>query len=61
MSNFYEENHQQYFNSTVGIDPSAFLEPLSRLLEPQAAIPDAFLISMMNHFVLLMFDFTSVQ
>ena len=40
MSNFYEENHQQYFNSTVGIDPSAFLEPFSRLLDPQATILD---------------------
>ncbi len=40
MKNFYEENHQQYFNSTVGIDPSAFLNPLANLLKPQAAILD---------------------
>ncbi len=40
MSTFYEKNHQQYFDSTVGIDPSAFLEPLARLLEPQATILD---------------------
>ncbi len=40
MNNFYEENHQQYFNSTVGIDPSAFLNPLAKLLKPKAAILD---------------------
>ena len=40
MNNFYEENHQQYFNSTVGIDPSAFLNPLAKFLKPQAAILD---------------------
>lgn len=40
MSNFYEENHQQYFDSTVGLDPSAFLKPLARLLDPQATILD---------------------
>lgn len=40
MSTFYDKNHQQYFDSTVGIDPSAFLEPLARLLEPQATILD---------------------
>jgi len=40
LSNFYEKNHQQYFDSTVGIDPTAFLEPLARLLEPQATMLD---------------------
>ena len=40
MNNFYEKNHQQYFNSTVGIDPSAFLKPLAKLLDPQATILD---------------------
>jgi SAM-dependent methyltransferase len=40
LNNFYEKNHRQYFESTVGIDPSAFLEPLARLLEPQATILD---------------------
>jgi len=40
LKNFYEKNHQQYFDSTVGIDPSVFLGPLARLLEPQAAILD---------------------
>ena len=40
MSNFYEENHQQYFNSTVSLDPSDFLKPLAMLLDPQATILD---------------------
>ena len=40
MSNFYEKNHQQYFDTTVGIDPTAFLEPFAKLLRPQATILD---------------------
>lgn len=40
MNNFYEKNHRQYFDSTVGIDPSAFLEPLAGRLEPKATILD---------------------
>lgn len=40
MDNFYEDNHQHYFDSTVGINPSAFLEPLARQLKPQASILD---------------------
>lgn len=40
MDNFYEENHRQYFDSTFGVDPSVFLEPLARLLEPKATILD---------------------
>ena len=40
MSNFYEENHRQYFDSTVSIDPSAFLEPLAERLAPKATILD---------------------
>jgi len=40
LNNFYEENYQHYFNSTVGLDPSVFLEPFTRLLEPQATILD---------------------
>ena len=40
LSNFYEENHQQYFESTVGIDPSSFLVPLAKLLNPKATILD---------------------
>ena len=40
MDNFYQENHRQYFDATFGIDPSVFLEPLARLLEPKATILD---------------------
>lgn len=40
LNNFYEDNHQHYFDSTVGIEPSAFLEPIARLLKPQATILD---------------------
>ncbi|MCB2216994.1 MAG: methyltransferase domain-containing protein [Desulfobulbaceae bacterium] len=40
MDNYYEDNHQHYFDSTVCIDPSAFLEPLAKLLQPQATILD---------------------
>lgn len=37
---FYEENHQKYFNSTVSIDPGSFLEPFTRYLAPGATILD---------------------
>ncbi len=37
---FYEENHQQYFNSTVSIDPASFLEPFARCLAHNATILD---------------------
>jgi len=40
LNDFYEQNHRQYFESTVGIDPSAFLEPLAVRLKPGAAILD---------------------
>ena len=40
MNNFYEENYQHYFNSTVDLDPSVFLEPFIRLLKPQETILD---------------------
>lgn len=40
MNNFYEDNHQHYFALTIGIDPSAFLQPLARQLKPQATILD---------------------
>ena len=29
MSSYYEDNHQEYFRSTVAIDPTSFLEPLA--------------------------------
>ncbi len=40
MNNFYEDNHYQYFNSTVGIDPSPVLTPLAECLQPGASIFD---------------------
>ena len=40
MDDYYEDNHQQYFDSTVGIDPSVFLEPLANQLKPLATILD---------------------
>jgi len=40
MSNFYEENYQQYFESTVSLDPSTFLTPLANILEPHSTILD---------------------
>ena len=40
VDNFYQANHKEYFNTTVDIDPSDFLEPLARLLEPGASILD---------------------
>ena len=40
MGNFYEENFQQYFSSTVDLDPSTFLDPLADLLEPKSTILD---------------------
>lgn len=40
MENFYEDRHQHYFDSTVDIDPSVFLEPLASRLKPQATILD---------------------
>jgi SAM-dependent methyltransferase len=40
MIDFYEANAPEYNASTVGIDPSSFLEPLARRLPPGAAILD---------------------
>jgi SAM-dependent methyltransferase len=40
LDNFYEDNHRQYFDSTFGVDPTVFLAPLARLLEPEATILD---------------------
>jgi len=40
MSNFYEDHHLQYYQETVDIDPTPFLEPLSSFLKPQATILD---------------------
>jgi len=40
LNDFYEQNHRQYFESTVKIDPSAFLEPLASRLKAGATILD---------------------
>ena len=40
LTNFYQENHKQYFQDTVNIDPSGFLEPLAGRLTPGASILD---------------------
>lgn len=40
MDDFYEKNHQHYFDSTIAVDSSTFLDPLARLLEPGATILD---------------------
>jgi len=40
METFYEKNNQNYFNYTVGIDPTTFLEPLVKLLRAGATILD---------------------
>jgi SAM-dependent methyltransferase len=40
MNQFYEQNHQQYFQSTVDIDPAAFLTPLTGFLKHRATILD---------------------
>jgi hypothetical protein len=45
MMDFYEENHQQYFNATVNIDPASFLIPFARYLAPGATILDVGLTS----------------
>ena len=37
---FYEENHLTYYNSTVNIDPAAFLEPLIKVVAPKASLLD---------------------
>ena len=40
MVDFYQKNHKEYFESTVGIDPSTFLSPLADRLSPGAKILD---------------------
>lgn len=40
MNNFYEDHHQQYYDSTVGIDPTSFLFPLADCLRPGASVLD---------------------
>ncbi len=40
MSSYYEDNHQEYFQSTVGIDPTSFLVPLADRLRSGATVLD---------------------
>jgi SAM-dependent methyltransferase len=40
MTDFYEKNHNEYFKTTVKIDPSSFLAPLTRFLHREATILD---------------------
>ena len=40
MNDFYEKNHRTYFDTTVNIDPSGFLAPLAKRLQPGATILD---------------------
>jgi cyclopropane fatty-acyl-phospholipid synthase-like methyltransferase len=40
MSNFYEKNHQNYFDSTVKIDSDNFLSPLAKHLNAGDSILD---------------------
>ena len=40
MDNFYEKNHQQYFESTFSLDPASFLEPFVKFLSPSTTILD---------------------
>ncbi len=40
MNSFYEVNYQQYFDSTINIDPASFLSPLADSLNPGSSILD---------------------
>lgn len=40
MIDFYEDNCEEYCGSTVGIDPSSFLSPLSNVLGPGGRVLD---------------------
>ncbi len=40
MTDFYEQNHEEYFKGTVGINPSSFLTPLTQYLQPGDRILD---------------------
>lgn len=40
MKEYYENNYQDYFDSTFHIDPAPFLSPLCCFLKPQAKILD---------------------
>lgn len=40
MIDYYEQNYFEYHTTTVGIDPSSFLQPLAQRLAPSATILD---------------------
>jgi len=40
MSDYYEQNHQEYYDSTYSLDPSLFLDVLTKYLTPGARILD---------------------
>ncbi len=40
MENYYQENHEQYYDQTFSIDPTSFLSPLARRLPPSSTILD---------------------
>ena len=40
LNDFYEKHHRTYFNTTVNIDPSCFLEALAKRLRPGATVLD---------------------
>ena len=40
MSDYYQKHFQTYHQKTFSIDPSSFLEPLRKLLEPGSRILD---------------------
>ncbi len=40
VKNYYENNHQEYFNSTVNLEPSSFLNPLAERLQLGSTILD---------------------
>lgn len=40
MTDYYQNNYRDYFDSTIGVDPSAFLEPLAGRLKEGATVLD---------------------
>jgi SAM-dependent methyltransferase len=40
MEDYYQENHEQYYDQTFSIDPTSFLIPLARCLHPSSTILD---------------------
>jgi len=40
MTDFYEKICERYFDSTVDIEPSSFLCPLTHVLEPGVRVLD---------------------